>query len=618
MLVASVVFPAGESERVLGLLRDEERQIEPLRLLAGQLISGVADEGAEAQRYSISGQPGALDRYRKAAVRDDANVIAIRRIASELDDGVATDASSLAGLLQRWRALTPGGARPSGTSFAAVTGTREAIRDSIVDAATTLESRLAEWSARNRAAVVAHERRGVVINAFLVLVALAALLAVFQVARRELRGARRESALRFTAEALARAYSVPDVARRVVDGVMEVVQPADAIVLHVADKSGDLRLAASARAESSLALLGYLDKPYHGSLVENAVGKAAPNIVEVIVGEDGRGRAMIIPLGTPDAPIGSVIALESREHPFGRDDAAWAAIFAQLASLAYEKVRLLEEARAGRARLQRLMDSRGRLFRGFSHDVKNPLGAADGYAALLYDGIYGAVTDEQRASIAHVRDAVHRALSLIDDLHELARAETGHLGIRAEPTDLGALMSQCADEFRAATEAKHLTLLLDVDTELPEVDTDPSRVRQIVGNLLSNAIKYTATGTVTLRVRADGANRPADASHVFVEVEDTGPGIPADKYDLIFEEFARLHGGNHPGAGLGLAISRHVADALGCRLELRSELGKGSTFTVCVPIRAGFPAGSGTEAAANAERHRGARVSSETNEVRST
>ena len=617
MLIASVLLPADESARVLGLLRDEERQIEPLRLLAGQLISGVAEEGAEVQRYSISGDSVALDRYRKTAVRNDADVAAMRRLASGLDDGVASDASALSGLLQRWHALTPDGLRPPGLNVTAVTGTRESLRDSIVVVTTTLESRLAEWSARNRAAVVAHERRSVVINTLLVLVALAALLAVFQVTRRERRGARRESAIRSSAEALARAYSVPDVTRCIAEGLMEVLQPADVIVAHVDEESGELRLAAAAHATPSRALVGQLDKPYHGSVVEKAIGSAAPIIVEVTVGENGRGRAMIIPLGAPDAPIGAVIALESRKHRFGRDDAAWAGIFAHLASLSYEKVRLLEEARAGRARLQRLMDSRGRLIRGFSHDVKNPLGAADGYAALLQDGIYGAVTEEQRASIAHVRDAVHRALSLIDDLHELARAETGHLGIRLEPTDLGGLMSECAEEFRAAADAKHLAFVLDVVAEIPEVDTDPSRIRQIVGNLLSNAIKYTATGTITVRARSDAADHPPDAAHVFVDVEDTGPGIPPDKFDLIFEEFARLPGGTHSGAGLGLAISRHVADALGCRLELRSELGNGSTFTLCVPVRARLPVGSAEEPTANAERAR-VRVSPEMNEVRFT
>ncbi|MFI5230584.1 MAG: GAF domain-containing sensor histidine kinase [Gemmatimonadales bacterium] len=621
MLVASVVLPAAESESVLQLLRDEERLIEPLRLLAGQLVSGLAEESGELHRYGINGDSVALLRYRNAAIRDDENVLAMRRIASGLDDGVAGDATAIGGLLRRWRSLTPDDPSPllPAANLPKVTGARESVRDSLVVATTRLELRLAAWSADKRAAVKAHERRGIVINAVLVLIALVALLAVFQLTRRERRRAQRESALRVAAEGLARAYSVPDVARHVAEGVVTLVRSANVIVAHVDDERSELRLAAAAGAPPSVMLPRQTDNSYHGSVIETVIGNAKPIVVAaaVIAGENGIGRAMIIPLGTRETPVGAVIALESAKHRFDRHDLAWAEIFGHLASLSYEKVRLLEQARSGRERLQRLMDSRGRLIRGFSHDVKNPLGAADGYAALLQDGIYGAVSDEQRASIARVRDAIHRALSLIDDLHELARAETGHLGIRMEITGLGALVSACADEFRAAAAVKHLEFTCDADAELPDVETDPSRVRQIVGNLLSNAIKYTATGSITLRARSYAGDHPADASHVFVEVEDTGPGIPVEKHEIIFEEFARLAGGSHSGAGLGLAISKHVADALGCRLELRSDVGRGSTFALCIPVRAQIAGPSRTDAAGSAEPSTHARSTSEATEVRS-
>jgi signal transduction histidine kinase len=588
VLVASVVIPAAESARVLRLLRDEERSIEPLRLLIGKFSFGVTEESGELRRYVIAGDSLAIARYRAAALRDDQNVVAMRRFASNLNDEVADDVERIGGLLDRWRALLPNDA-PRGLSpaaFAAIAGAREAIRDSVVVATTNLEARLIEWSARDRAAVSAHERRGVMINAVLVLVALAALLAVFQVLGRERRRAQRESALRLAAEALARSYSIPDVARRAADGAMELLRARSAIVAHLDPQSRAVNVAASAR--SSDADSQGTDNPDLDRIIREAIVGGMPVVVPATAAgaQHTRERAMIIPLGTEAAPVGAIIAVVAPNARFDRDDVAWAQIFAHLVSLSYEKVSLLEEARSGAARLQRLMESRGRLIRGFSHDVKNPLGAADGYAALLQDGIYGAITDEQRASIGRVRDAVHRALSLIDDLHELARAETGHLGIRLEATNMGALVSACAEEYRAAASAKHLEFIQRVDAALPPVETDPSRVRQVVGNLLSNAIKYTAAGSIVIRARSDDGAQSADVAHVFIDVEDTGPGIPVEKHELIFEEFARLADGKHSGAGLGLAISRHVAEALGCRLQLRSEVGKGSTFTLCIPVAA--------------------------------
>jgi signal transduction histidine kinase len=115
------------------------------------------------------------------------------------------------------------------------------------------------------------------------------------------------------------------------------------------------------------------------------------------------------------------------------------------------------------------------------------------------------------------------------------------------------------------------------------VVTDASRVRQVVANLLSNAIKYTDAGSVTLRA---SRQESGDAQHqsILILVADTGPGIPADKLDSIFEEFSRLSD-KQPGAGVGLAISRHLANAIGCTLGVTSEVGKGSAFTLSIPLR---------------------------------
>jgi signal transduction histidine kinase len=231
------------------------------------------------------------------------------------------------------------------------------------------------------------------------------------------------------------------------------------------------------------------------------------------------------------------------------------------------------------------MKSRERLMRGFSHDVKNPLGAADGYADLLSAGIYGELEPRQTESVQRIRRSIRRALDLIDDLHELARAETGTISLRNELVDVGDLVRASGEEYRAAAYSAGLPLTVDVAEDLPLVESDSIRVRQIVGNLISNAIKYTRSGAVTLRVRKYPAVviRKGRLS-VDIEVTDTGLGIPPDKHEQIFEEFSRLDASDRPGAGLGLAISKRLAEALGGQIMVNSEVGCGSTFTFRIPV----------------------------------
>jgi signal transduction histidine kinase len=211
----------------------------------------------------------------------------------------------------------------------------------------------------------------------------------------------------------------------------------------------------------------------------------------------------------------------------------------------------------------------------------------------------------QREVVARIRRSIRNALALIDDLHELARAEAGHIELACEPVDVGALVRELAEDYRAAAVAHGLGLRAEVAAGLPPVTGDATRVRQVLGNLLSNAVKYTDHGGVTVRAAAHGAGRPdgapADApAWVTVAVADTGPGIARDEQRRLFREFSRLHRGDKPGAGLGLAISQRVARALGGAITVDSEAGRGSVFTLWMPAGAVAAAGAPAPAAAPA------------------
>ena len=247
----------------------------------------------------------------------------------------------------------------------------------------------------------------------------------------------------------------------------------------------------------------------------------------------------------------------------------------------------ITDRKAAEIARNKAMESRRRLLRGFTHDVKNPLGAADGFLALLAEGVRGELSPAQQESVGRARRSIRSALDLIGHLLELARAEAGQLEIRRVGTDVRELASELVEEFRAQAEAKRLALALEQPPELPMIETDPARVRQVLANLVSNAVKYTPSGgrlTVRVGARARGAAaRPED--WVAIDVVDTGTGIAPDKQELLFQEFTRFDPGAAHGAGIGLAISQRVAEALGGEIGVESELGVGSTFTLWLPPR---------------------------------
>jgi signal transduction histidine kinase len=255
-----------------------------------------------------------------------------------------------------------------------------------------------------------------------------------------------------------------------------------------------------------------------------------------------------------------------------------------------QRIRVVaREAEERRVQLERATESRARLMRGVSHDLKNPLGAIDGHAALLENGIKGPLTLEQKASVARIRRSVRSLLALISDLLEMSKAEAGQLAVHTRSADVVEVVRDAVEEHRAAAETAGHTVRVEIAGRLPTVHTDPDRVRQVLGNLLSNAVKYTPPGgQIVVRVdERPGDGRIAAARCAAIDVVDSGPGIPADKLEEIFDEFARLHPDEKPGAGLGLTIARRVARLLGGDISVASRVGRGAAFTFWLPLDGG-------------------------------
>lgn len=298
-------------------------------------------------------------------------------------------------------------------------------------------------------------------------------------------------------------------------------------------------------------------------------------------------------------PDGEVCWVHSRGFPVRRPDGKVFRITGIIEDItgqrryAAERERLLEGERAAREEaehrqkdLERVTESRVRLLRGFTHDVKNPLGAADGYLALMIEGALGGLPKKQHETLVTVRRSISHALELIRKLLDVARAEAGQLDVHQESTDLVEIVREVTESYRPQARAKELTLEVQMPDRCPALCTDPARVRQVVGNLVSNAVKYTPNvGRVCVEVRVDqrqGSNIAGDNAYVIVA--DNGPGIEPDKLPLLFIEFTRFDTGAADGAGIGLAISQKIAQALGGEISVENLPNRGCSFTLRLPV----------------------------------
>ena len=255
-----------------------------------------------------------------------------------------------------------------------------------------------------------------------------------------------------------------------------------------------------------------------------------------------------------------------------------------------------DELGALAANLNRMSEELGRLYQqleaasrhkseflaNMSHELRTPLNAIIGFSEVLLERMFGELNPKQEEYLQDIMTSGRHLLSLINDILDLSKVEAGRMELEPSAFDLPAALEGCLTLVRERATRHGITLGLTVDERLGQIVADERKVRQVVLNLLSNAVKFTPEGG---RV-AVGAAR-ADGS-VEVSVSDTGIGIAQDEQEAIFEEF-RQAGSDYTrkreGTGLGLALSRKFVELHGGRIWVKSEVGKGSTFTFTLPER---------------------------------
>lgn len=243
--------------------------------------------------------------------------------------------------------------------------------------------------------------------------------------------------------------------------------------------------------------------------------------------------------------------------------------------LAQLNVELKMQAQA----LEEAIGSRNRFYASMSHELRTPINAVIGYSTLMLDGIYGPMNDKQLEGLGRTLKAARHLLELVNDVLDLSKIEAGKIELSLQPVNIPSLIDDLLVTVRPLADENGSKLHCEMEGEVQTVTSDPRRVRQILLNLLSNAIKFGGQQPVVVRTSAnpDGG--------VIVEVTDKGRGIAAKDLTRIFEEFVQIDPHKQPGTGLGLPISRRLAQLLDGTLEVESVVGSGSTFRLKLPAK---------------------------------
>jgi len=289
-------------------------------------------------------------------------------------------------------------------------------------------------------------------------------------------------------------------------------------------------------------------------------------------------------LGAPLAAKGEVLGVISictkEERLFSKEEIEFFSTLAGQAAIAINNSQLYEQTKAQAEDLERANKVKGEFLSVISHELRTPLNTVIGYAAMIHDGFFGEIKPEQKQALHKVATCAQELLTMINSILEVTKIEAAATRVESQEINPADLL----DEMRSLQDTptdKELSLSWDYPNDLPVIRTDIRKLRQILESLIHNAIKFTAKGQVAISARY-----LPETKVVEFQVKDTGIGIPKEALPLAFEKFYKVDSSEtrpYGGMGLGLYVVKQFIELVGGTVEVESELGKGSTFTVTIP-----------------------------------
>jgi len=296
-----------------------------------------------------------------------------------------------------------------------------------------------------------------------------------------------------------------------------------------------------------------------------------------------------VPMLKDGHPIGTITVGKTKTGRFPERQIALLRTFADQAVIAIENTRLFEEVQARTRELAKTVEDleiasqhKSQFVANMSHELRTPLAAVLGYAELMQEGFYGALSEKSTDALTRIRSNGKHLLGLINTVLDIAKIESGQFSLNLSEYAIENVVETVRSATESLAETKKLALKTEVAKKLPIGLGDEQRLTQVLLNLVGNAIKFTDTGEV--RITATAMN-----GHFTVAVTDTGPGIPQQELNRVFEQFHQIDNSNTKakgGTGLGLAIAKQIVEMHGGRIWVESTLGEGATFQMELPIRA--------------------------------